>query len=105
MRQSEFHVVRGTEGSTGALGMCRVADTVPRVKCRLSQTKSSNGTHKRHVTTHDWREIQGDKGNPRSQWGIDMWQKELSKLDFRPNNSGGRQKGRKERKKGEKKKS
>ena len=42
----------------------------------------------------------GDKGNPRSQWGINMWQKVLSKLDFRPNNSGGRQKGRKGKEKG-----
>ena len=30
--------------------------------------------------------------------------KVLSKLDFRPNNSGGREKGRKERKNGDKKK-
>ena len=42
-----------------ALSTCRVADTVPRVKCRLRQTKSSSGTYKRHVATHDWREIQG----------------------------------------------
>ena len=29
----------------------------------------------------------GDKGNPRSQLGIDMWKNVLSKLDFRPNNT------------------
>ena len=39
--------------------MCRVADTMPRVKCGLSQTKSSSGTRKRHVATGDWMEIEG----------------------------------------------
>ena len=29
-------------------------------------------------------------GNPRSQWGIDMWQKVLSKLNFRKKNSIGK---------------
>ena len=36
-----------------------------------------------------------------SQWGVDMWQKVLSKLYFTPNNTIGR--GRKERKKKKKK--
>ena len=42
-----------------ALSTCRVVDTVPHVKWKLIQTKSSSGTYKRHVETHDLREIQG----------------------------------------------
>ena len=37
----------------------RVAQGKTHVKWRVGQTNSSSGTHKRHVATHDWREIQG----------------------------------------------
>ena len=36
-----------------------VAQDETRVKWRASQTNSSSGTQKRHVATHDLREIQG----------------------------------------------
>ena len=53
--------------------MKRVAHNVPRVKCRMIQTLSSNGTHERHVATCDWVEIQSrwirDKGNPSQLMG------------------------------------
>ena len=37
-----------------------------------------------------------------SQWGIDMWLRVLSKLDFRPNNTVGRGKKEEKEKRGEK---
>ena len=36
-----------------------MADNVPRVKRRMSQTKGSSGTHERHVAICDWVEIYG----------------------------------------------
>ena len=55
-----------------------MAQDETRVKWRASQRNSSSGTQKRHVVTHDRREIQGrwigDKGNPRSHLELDKWQ-------------------------------